>query len=299
MKIKHLSVLLAVLALSCMVGLQCTNQSESEFTASQEPFGELPDGRQVTLYTLSNANNMAVSIMNYGGVVTRIMVPDRDGIIGDVVLGYNNLEGYLKQSPYFGALIGRYGNRIDKGKFTLDGETYELATNNGPNHLHGGDKGFDKVLWNATLVESVDRISLELTYVSPYGEEGYPGTLDVTVTYSLLANNTLEIDYQAETDQKTICNLTNHTYFNLKDGGASPILDHKLFIDADHFTSVDETLIPPVNCDRWRERRSILQNPLPLARESMPTISNWNTAKAMITILCSTTRTVIWNWLRV
>lgn len=244
MKIKYLVISLIVLALSLMAVMQCANPPASALSITKTEFGKLPDGRRTDLYTLSNSNGMSVSITNYGGIVTKVLVPDQDGNIGDVVLGYDSVEGYLKQSPYFGALIGRYGNRIAKGRFTLDGREYKLATNNDANHLHGGDKGFDKVLWNAAPVREDDKVSLELTYTSPDGEEGYPGTLSVRVVYTLMADNILELDFQAETDKKTICNLTNHAYFNLKDAGASPILDHKLYIDADHFTPVDSTLIP-------------------------------------------------------
>ena len=210
----------------------------------KQPFGKTEDGTTVDLYTLTNTNGMTVKITNYGGIVTSIFVPDENGNLGDVVLGYDNLEGYLKNNPYFGCIIGRYGNRIARGKFTLNGKNYMLATNNEPNHLHGGVKGFDKVIWAAKEIKGENTVGLELTYLSKDGEEGYPGNLSVKVSYTLTNDNALQIDYQASTDQPTIVNLTNHSYFNLKDAGASPILDHELMLDADYFTPVDSTLIP-------------------------------------------------------
>ncbi|GAB5520239.1 MAG: galactose mutarotase [Rhodothermales bacterium] len=213
-------------------------------TLTTAPFGTLPSGEEVSLYTLTNARGMQVRITNYGGIVTSIRVPDRDGTLGEVTLGYDTLQGYLEQSPYFGALIGRYGNRVAEGRFTLDEATYTLATNNGPNHLHGGLQGFDKVVWSAEPVEQDDRVGLVLRYTSADGEEGYPGTLDVRVTYTLTNDNTLDIAYYATTDQATPVNLTNHTYFNLKDGGASSILDHELTLQAEAFVPVTDALIP-------------------------------------------------------
>jgi aldose 1-epimerase len=214
------------------------NQIESR------PFGDLTDGRTVQLYTLTNANGMKVSITNYGGIITEVIVPDKKGNMGDVVLGYDNLSGYLEVTPYFGALIGRYGNRIARGKFMLNNQEYPLATNNGPNHLHGGVQGFDKLLWTAKEIESGDNVGLELSYVSKDGEEGYPGTLTVKVNYILTNQNEIRFEYEATTDKPTICNLTNHSYFNLKDAGKTPILGHILMIDADKMTPVNETLIP-------------------------------------------------------
>lgn len=189
---------------------------------------------------------MTASITNYGGIVTSLLVPDKHGKAADVVLGFDSLEGYLsaaylKNMPYFGALIGRYGNRIAKGKFTLNGQEYNLATNNGPNHLHGGLIGFDKVVWTAT--ELPDQNALALTYTSPDGEEGYPGTLQVIVTYSLTPQNELVIDYRATTDKATPVNLTQHSYFNLT-GGQEDVLNHELVINADQYTAVDANLIP-------------------------------------------------------
>ncbi|MCF8243057.1 MAG: galactose mutarotase [Melioribacteraceae bacterium] len=223
--------------------VNCTQKETDQMKIEKEVFGEY-EGQPVYLYTLTNDNGMKVSITNYGGIVQKIIVPDKDGNLGDVVLGYDKLEDYVKDSPYFGASIGRYGNRIAKGKFSLNDSVYTLATNNGPNHLHGGDKGFDKVLWDAKMLEDEKMPGLELSHVSVDGEEGYPGTLSVKVTFTLTNDNELKIDYWAETDKPTVCNLTNHSYFNLKDGGKSPILDHLLFVDSDRYTPIDETLIP-------------------------------------------------------
>jgi aldose 1-epimerase len=219
-------------------------ESSSKCSITHEPFGTAPDGKPVEIYTLRNENGMEVRIMTYGGIIQSIKVPDKDGKFGDVTLGYDTLDGYLTNSPYFGALIGRYGNRIAKGHFTLDGQDYTLATNNVPNSLHGGNKGFDKVVWTVAEAEVEDgAIELELTYRSKDGEEGYPGTLDVKATYKLMAKeNELQLKFKATTDKDTIVNLTAHSYFNL--AGQGDVLGHVVFIDADKFTPVDSTLIP-------------------------------------------------------
>ena len=196
----------------------------------------------VELYTLTNANGMEARIMTYGGAVVSLKVPDRNGKLGDVVLGYETLGGYLKNSPYFGAIIGRYGNRIGKARFSLNGKEYTLPKNNGENTLHGGLKGFDKVVWKGKEVKSRDGGGLELTYLSKDGEEGFPGNLSVTVSYTLTNQNELKIKYSARTDKTTVVNLTNHSYFNLACEGA--ILNHELMIDASRFTPVDAGLIP-------------------------------------------------------
>lgn len=210
---------------------------------SKIEFGKTTDGTPVQLYTLRNSQGMTATIMTYGGIVTSLQTPDRDGKFGDVVLGYDNLDGYLKSTPYFGALIGRYGNRIARGKFSLDGVDYTLATNNVPNHLHGGLKGFDKVVWT---VEKADVGSngpeLTLTYLSKDGEEGYPGNLTVQATYSVTERNALEVKFTATTDKDTVCNLTHHSYFNL--AGHGDVLGHFVQIFADKFTPVDSGLIP-------------------------------------------------------
>lgn len=205
-----------------------------------EPFGEL-DGQPVELYRLTNANGMEITVLTYGGTIQSISVPDRDGTIANVALGFDNLDDYVAMSPYFGCITGRYANRIARGRFTLDGQEYELAINNDPNTLHGGDVGFDKKIWT---VDSADAGSIVLSYTSPDGEEGYPGTLDVTVTYTLTDADEIQIDYNATTDAPTVLNLTNHSYFNLRGEGNGAILDHELMLNAPEFTPVDETLIP-------------------------------------------------------
>jgi aldose 1-epimerase len=207
-------------------------------------FGTLADGSAVELYTLSNGRNMSVGILTYGGVVQAINVPDRNGTLANVALGFASLDGYLSRSPFFGPITGRYANRIAKGQFTLDGTAYELATNNGPNALHGGVSGFDKKLWAATEIEGRESVGVVLTYTSPDGEEGFPGTLAAKVTYTVTEANELRIEYEATTDKTTIVNLTNHTYFNLAGEGSGTILDHELMLNASAFTPVDETLIP-------------------------------------------------------
>ena len=211
---------------------------------SQASFGALPDGRGVQLFTLRNGTGMAATITNYGGIVVSLSAPDRSGTLGDVVLGCPDLAGYLRATPYFGALIGRYANRIAGGQFILDGQTYNLAANNGANHLHGGVKGFDKVLWDATPATSADAAMLRLNYVSADGEEGYPGALSVEVLYALTNANALVVTYRACTDRATHVNLTHHAYFNLAGEGAGDILDHVLQINADRYTPVNESLIP-------------------------------------------------------
>jgi len=207
-------------------------------------FGKTADGQQVDLYTLSNDRGMEAAITNYGGIVVSLKAPAHDGSFADVVLGFDSLDGYLKEHPYFGAIIGRYGNRIAKGRFKLNGVEYKLATNNGENHLHGGIKGFDKVVWAARDVSTPQAAALELKYTSKDGEEGYPGNLDVTVIYTLTEDNELKIDYSATTDKDTVVNLTNHSYFNLAGEGNGDILGHEMMINAAAFTPVDAGLIP-------------------------------------------------------
>jgi aldose 1-epimerase len=209
---------------------------------SRASFGKTFDGTSVDIFTLRNANGVEVKISNYGGIVTSFKAPDRNGHLDDVVLGYDNLEGYFTNSPYFGALIGRYGNRIARGKFTLNGVTYKLAINNPPNTLHGGLVGFDKQVWGARAVEISAEPSLELIYLSKDGEEGYPGNLQVKAVYALTADNGLRLEYTATTDKDTVLSLTQHPYFNL--AGKGDVLGHQVFIDADHLTPVDSTLIP-------------------------------------------------------
>lgn len=211
-------------------------------------FGRLPDGREATLYTLVNARGARADITDYGAIVVRLFVPDRTGRLDDVVLGYNSVADYVRNSPYFGAIVGRFGNRIAHGRFTLDGRTYPLATNNVPNgvpcHLHGGNVGFDKVLWSARTSVAAGAPTLELRYRSADGEEGYPGNLDVTATYTLGDDNSLRVDYHATTDRATPVNLTQHSYFNLKGEGQGDILDHQLQLNARRYTPVNAGLIP-------------------------------------------------------
>jgi aldose 1-epimerase len=209
---------------------------------SKQPFGKTRDGQPVDIYTLRNNCGIEARIVNYGGIVLSLKVPDRNGQMGDVVLGYDTLAEYEKASPFFGCLVGRYGNRIAKGRFTLNGQTYTLAVNNGPNALHGGIKGFDKVVWAARATVSTLGPTLELTYTSKDGEEGYPGNLKVTAVYTLTTDNALRLDYTATTDRATVVNLTQHSYFNL--AGQGDILGHVVYLDADKFTPVDSTLIP-------------------------------------------------------
>ena len=208
----------------------------------KQAFGKTADDQAVDLYTLTNAHGVEARIMTYGGIVVSLKVPDRSGKMGDVVLGYDHLEGYLKKNPFFGPIVGRYGNRIAKGRFSLGGREYTLAQNNGENHLHGGRKGFDKAVWKAQEVKAKDGVGLALTHFSKDGDEGYPGDLSVTVVYTLTNINELKIEYTATTDQETIVNLTNHSYFNL--AGSGNILNHEMMINADRFTPVDQGLIP-------------------------------------------------------
>ena len=216
-----------------------------EMSITDKPFGKTKDGTEVKLYTLKNATGMTVSITNYGGIVTSIIVPDKDGKPGDVACGYDKVEDYIAGSPYFGCITGRYANRIAKGKFSIEGKEYTLATNNGPNHLHGGDVGFDKRVWKASTVKDDNSVQLVLNYTSPDGEEGYPGKLDCKVTYRLpKKENALHIDYLASTDKATPVNLTNHTYFNLAGHGTGTHLDHEIAINADRYTPTDATAIP-------------------------------------------------------
>jgi aldose 1-epimerase len=219
-----------------------SSPSSNRSQVSSRPFGRTADGKEVLLFSLRNSKGAEALISNYGGIVTSLKVPDRNGKFSDVVLGYDNLADYLKDSPYFGALIGRYGNRIARGKFTLDGHEYTLATNNYPNALHGGLKGFDKVVWDAGILASPGGAALKLTYLSKDGDQGYPGNLSVTVVYTLTEENALKVEYTATTDKDTVINLTQHSYFNL--AGRDTILNHVVMIPADKFTPVDSTLIP-------------------------------------------------------
>src|SRR2546430_15653477 len=211
---------------------------------ARKPFGSTQRGEAVSAYTLKNAHGIELQVIDYGGIIVWLRVPDRSGRLDDVVLGFDSLGAYERGSPYFGAVIGRYGNRIARGRFTLEGRTYTLATNNGPNHLHGGVKGFDKVVWSVAPFERADSVGLVLKYTSPDGEEGYPGTLRATVTYTLTNADQLIFDYHAVTDRATPVNLTQHSYFNLAGDGKGDILGHVVTLNADRYTPVDSTLIP-------------------------------------------------------
>ncbi|WP_291845932.1 aldose epimerase family protein [Lutibacter sp.] len=213
-------------------------------TIMKKAYGITPDSIAVDSYTLKNENGMELTVITYGGIITSLKVPNKNQVLEDVVLGYDSLVHYTRKNPYFGAIIGRYGNRIAKGKFSLDNTEYQLATNDGPNNLHGGVKGFDKVVWNATEIKGDSTASLVLTYLSKDMEEGFPGNLETKVIYTLTNNNELEVTYEATTDKKTIVNLTQHSYFNLSGDFSKTILDHEITIDADTFIPVDKTLIP-------------------------------------------------------
>jgi aldose 1-epimerase len=241
---KKLPILLtALIGFGLFSCSQTKNEEKMISTISKETFGELPDGQKADLYTLTNGNGMTVNITNYGGIITKLTAPDKKGEWTDVVLGFDSLQPYLAENPFFGALVGRYGNRIAKGKFTLEGKEYSLAINNGPNALHGGKKGFDKQLWKATEIKEDSIVGLQLEYLSKDMEEGYPGNLTVKVTYTLDNDNSLTIKYRATTDKTTVINLTNHSYFNLT-GLKRDILDHEVSIASDSIVPVDTTLIP-------------------------------------------------------
>jgi len=211
---------------------------------TEESYGKLSNGQQIYQYTLTNPDGLSVKIITFGGYITSLQVPDRNGKFADIVLGYDRLEQYVNDSTYLGSLVGRYANRIAKGKFTLNGIEYTLATNNGPNHLHGGIKGFNKVVWSAQPIDNPNSPALKLTYLSKDGEEGYPGNLFCTVVYTLTNDNELKISYEATTDKTTIVNLTSHSYFNLAGHNSGDILGHELMLNADDYTPADETLIP-------------------------------------------------------
>lgn len=250
---------LTILSLATL-NLQCKgNQKESKESSitqktdsvsiEKTAFGSTPKGEKVESYTLKNQKGMEVSILTYGGIITSLKVPNKAGVSEEVVIGFSNLEQYTKDNPYFGALIGRYGNRIAKGQFTLDGIKYQLATNNGVNALHGGPEGFHRKVWTAEEAKAGDAATLKLKYVSKDMEEGYPGNLTVFVTYTLNNNNSLDVLYEATTDKKTVINLTQHSYFNLSSDFTKTILDHEITIDADKLVPVDVTLIPTGKLD--------------------------------------------------
>ena len=237
-------VLVFIIVIFCSITSCKNTKTMAIATIEKNHFGKTIDGDDVDQYILSNKKGMEISIITYGGIITSWTAPDKNGDYKDIVLGYNTLAEYETETPYFGALIGRYGNRIAKGKFTIDGETYTLAVNNGVNHLHGGIKGFDKVVWDAKTIVNDSTASLELSYLSKDMEEGYPGNLETRVTYILNNKDELRVKYEAKTDKPTIVNLTQHSYFNLTADFNQPILNHELVINADSFLPVDSTLIP-------------------------------------------------------
>jgi aldose 1-epimerase len=235
---------IALLLVGIMMTWHLPATAEAKSTMKKQPFGKTSDGRDVELYTLTNKKGMEVAITNFGGIIVALKAPDRNGKFDDVVLGYDSLDGYLTNKAFFGALIGRYGNRIAHGKFPLNGANYTLPKNDGDNTLHGGPEGFNKRLWTAKDVSGAKGQALELTYMSADGEEGFPGNLTVKVVYTLTDQNELTITYSATTDKETVVNLTNHSYFNLAGQGTGDILGHQLMIRGDHITAVDDTLIP-------------------------------------------------------
>ncbi|RPJ55092.1 MAG: galactose mutarotase [Acidobacteria bacterium] len=231
-------VLMSFLAVMTIV------EAEGKMTIQKSVFGKTKDGQSVDLYTLTNDHGMVVTLTNWGATIVSIQVPDRSGKNADVALGYDTAAGYIDDTAYLGVTVGRYGNRIAKGRFKLDGNEYKLAQNDGENHLHGGAVGFNKKLWGAKEIKPADSIAVQMHYLSKDGEEGYPGNLDVSVTFSLNNNNEIKIDYLATTEKPTVVNLTNHSYFNLLGDAAGDILGHEMMINADRFTPVDAGLIP-------------------------------------------------------
>lgn len=215
-----------------------------EMKIEKSSFGKTKDGQQVSLFTCTNANKLVLKLTDYGAIVVAVETPDRAGKLANINLGFPSLEGYLQRHPYFGATVGRYCNRIAKGTFTLDEKDYKLATNNGPNHLHGGEKGFDRQMWKAAEIKEADRVGVKFARRSPDGEEDYPGNLDVAVAYTLTNNNELKVEFSATTDKSTPVNVTNHNYWNLAGAGSGTILDHELTINAEKYLPVDEGLIP-------------------------------------------------------
>ncbi|HEY5220203.1 MAG TPA: aldose epimerase family protein [Gemmatimonadaceae bacterium] len=231
-----------VLQVGCMSKSSSTTPASA--TVTRAPFGVLANGDSVHVFTLTNTHGIEVRALDYGGIIQSVRTPDRTGAMADIVLGFDTLAKYVKDSPYFGAIVGRYGNRIAKGHFTLDGKTYTLATNNGPNALHGGVVGFDKVVWAAEPFSNDTSVGVVWTHTSPDGDQGYPGTLKARVTYTLTNAGELVIDYDATTDKPTVLNLTNHSYFNLAGAGHGDVLGTVMMINADSTTPVDSTLIP-------------------------------------------------------
>ncbi len=253
-------VLLAFASLSCRPDPAADQEAvpmegKQKMDIQQDAFGRMPDGTEVVLFTLTNSQGIKAKIASYGAILVSLEVPDKDGNLADITLGYETLDGYLETTPYFGAVVGRYGNRIAKGRFALEGEEFTLATNNGENHLHGGIKGFDKVVWKAEAVRRENAVGVKLSYLSPDGEEGYPGNLACTMEYTLTEENELKFSYEATTDKATPVNLTQHSYWCLAGQGERDILDHELMLNADIYTPVDAGLIPT------GELRSVIDSP--------------------------------------
>ena len=232
---------IAIFACTFFTGMAQTKPLKSSMLISEKPFGKTPSHEDVTLYTLKNTKGMEVQIMNYGAIITKIIVPDKNKVMEDVVLGFDKVDDYIKDSPYFGAVVGRYGNRIAAGKFSLDGKTYTLAAQNNGQHLHGGLKGFDKRVWK-TIAKTTN--SVTFAYLSQDGEEGFPGNLQVQITYSLNEDNALSLSYEATTDHATVLNLCNHSYFNLSGNNKRDILDHSIQLNTPYFIPVNSVLIP-------------------------------------------------------
>jgi aldose 1-epimerase len=239
---KNLPLYVVVLCASLLIS--CTSTTKDLRMITKTVYGTLPDAREAHLFVLKNATGASVSITNYGATVTSLRVPNRTGTLEDVVLGYDSLQKYIDGKSYFGGIVGRYGNRIAKGRFPLDGKTIHLTINDGENQLHGGVFGFNKKLWDVSAVRDTGEASITLTYVSPDGEEGFPGTVTLAVTYTWTESNGLRVEYAGTTDKRTVLNPTNHAYFNLSGSFTNPILDHELFLDADAFTPVNDKLIP-------------------------------------------------------
>jgi len=241
---KRIAAIVIFLLLAGCKAQDATPVPSKEASVNRAAFGTTPEGEAVDIYTLTNPQGIEVRAITYGGIITSLRAPDRNGKLDDIALGFDSLDGYLKNPPFFGAIIGRYGNRIAKGQFSLDGKTYTLAINNAPNHLHGGVKGFDKVVWKPESFKRDGAVGVVFTHTSPDGDEGYPGALSLRVTYTLTSRNELEVDYEATTDKATPVNLTQHTYFNLAGDGSRDVLDHVVTIHASRYTPVDATLIP-------------------------------------------------------
>lgn len=245
---RHLATLtLTAAAAAVCLSPACAEQppkTEGQMSVTKSRFGSTDDGQAINLYTCRNTHGLVMKVTNYGAIVVALEAPDRDGRLANVTLGFGSLDGYLKRHPYFGSTVGRYCNRIAGGKFTLQGRQHTLATNNGPNHLHGGEKGFDKVIWQAEPVETREAVGVKFSYKSRDGEEGYPGNLDATVTYLLTEADEMRVEFTAATDKATPVNLTNHCYWNLSGAGSGDIKSHRLQIEADHYLPVDDTLIP-------------------------------------------------------